>query len=135
MQSAGSTSIATVNSSELQPLLAGGASYWNPVLFKLPAGSKVTRLLVKRRDHTFDVVRGDDDDGWKLTAPVAAPCDADGVEKIVTHLSDMTADKVAYLGLDVPEKYLKAIKSVDVELYARAPQPTSAPVTWVLPRS
>ncbi|HUT62236.1 MAG TPA: DUF4340 domain-containing protein [Phycisphaerae bacterium] len=128
VQAAGSTSIATVKSSELQPLLASGAGYWHPVLFKLPTEHKVTRLVMKRRDNTFEIARGDDN-AWTLTAPVAAPCDGDRVRKIIARLSDMTAVKVAHVGPDVPEKYLKAIKSVDVELYARAPQPTTVPTS------
>lgn len=127
---AGSTSIATVKSSKLQPLLASGAGYWNPVLFKLPAGHEITRLAVKRRDNAFELIRGEDK-AWKLTSPVAAPCDVDQVGKIITRLSDVTAAKVAYLGPEAPEKYLKAVKSIGVEVYTRAPQPTttSAPTT------
>jgi hypothetical protein len=116
------------------PLVVSAATYWDPSLLSLPADVRPTKLLVARRDNTYTLVR--DDGSWKLTTPVQAPADGPQVGKILRDMTNLTAEKVVYLGNEVPEQYAKAVHNLTVEVSGRkvldqaqsrpGTQPTSA---------
>jgi len=120
--------VAVVRTSDLKNLLGEPATYWDRTLLKLPAGEKIARLQLRRIDETFTLAR-DANDRWQLETPLAAPADADQVNKVIDHLEDISADKIVYLGKQVPDSYAKAKDIMQVIVKTEHTPPTTEPAT------
>lgn len=130
VRTAGGTSIALVKSADVLGLLASGATYWDTAIFSLPADLTATRLAIARRDNSYTLLRGEDN-AWRLTSPIEANADSVRVRKVLADLSPLSAEKIVYLGAEVPDKYAKAAHNITVEVFGHRPatQPFSAPST------
>ena len=131
VKSAAGASVAMVRSSELEPILAAPAVYWDTSLLSLPAGAKITRIELARPDGAFVLVRGEDDI-WALKSPQTAPADAGQVAKIQDGLEGLSASKIVSLGKAAPPKFAQAkdlIAATFITLaIERTTQPASAPL-------
>lgn len=131
VKTAAARSVAVVPTSECADLLAEGATYWDPQLFKLPAEAKVVGLELRRTDGTFNLARDPNGD-WKLSAPLAAPADKDQLNKVIDHLESLKADKVVALARQAPDQYARAAAIMQVVFTSETPpppEPTSEPTT------
>lgn len=131
VKTAAGTAVAKVKNTEVQPLLASPATYWDPSLFALPLGAQVTQLVIQRRDDTFTLARGDDG-RWLVTAPRIGPADQPEANRIANALSRVQATKVVAVATDVADKYAKAVHTLTVDIYTRSPagtQPATEPAS------
>ena len=131
VKSASGLSVAVVKTSDLKDLLAEPATYWDRTVLKLPPDAKVSRLELRRPDATFTLARKDAGGEWQLSAPLAADGDKDQVNKIIDRLEDLKADRIVYLGSQVPDSYAKAqsIMQVLVTTQQTPPAAASQPAT------
>ncbi len=132
VKSSGAKAVAVVPSAQADALLADPAVYHDPVLVKLPAGTRITHLTIKRPDETFELSR-DEEDNWRLTRPLKADADADNVNTILDLLEELTATKVVAADRKVPLRYAKAADQITVEFTWRPPAATTKPTAATKP--
>jgi len=132
VKSAAGLAVAVVKTDDLKDLLAEPATYWDRTLLKLADGEKTVRMQLRRIDETFTLARDANDD-WSLSTPLAASADADQVNKVIDHLEDLSADKIVYLGKQVPESFSGAKEImqlvVTTERTPKPPEPATKPTT------
>ena len=128
VQAEGADSVAVVRTSDLTALLAEPATYWDETVLKLSAGARAASLEIRRPDDTYSLVH-DANDTWRLTAPLATPANTDQVNKILDSLEDLKAEKIVFVGENIPEEYTKGNDIMQVVLTATEPRPTTQPAT------
>jgi len=123
---ASSNATAVVKTADLKPILADPAAYWATRLIKVPDQAEAQTLNIIRPDGDFTLVKTDGD--WKMTAPLAAEAEPINVEKILSKLRDLKARKIVSLGGEVPSRYVKANKKMEVSfsVVEQPPAPTTA---------
>ena len=128
----GSTTPAVVKSSDVAPLLAEPASYYDPQLLTLRR-TNVQEIEVARKDGTFVLQR--EKDKWLLAAPEKGDADPESADGILGQLAILSATKLVSVGPSVPDKYAKAADPIVVKVTMAAPASASAPATASAPTS
>lgn len=119
--------VAVVRSKDLKGLPSKAPEFWNTTLLKLPANSKVTRLVMKRPDDTFTVQRDEkDQEKWSMLSPIRTAADAASIDSIIDHLKDLSATEIVFLGEKTPREYSRA-KGIIVTAVTAATPATTAP--------
>ncbi|MBL7133733.1 MAG: DUF4340 domain-containing protein [Phycisphaerae bacterium] len=129
VKSASAPAVAVLPSKDLKDLPSKAADLWDTTLLKLPQGANVTRLVMKRPDDTFTVVRDQKDPGkWSMLSPIEADADAENITSIIDLLKDLSATKIVFLGekTQTPREYTRA-KGIIVTAVTAASPATTAP--------
>ncbi len=131
VKSASDPAVAILQSKDLKDLPSKAAEFWDTTLLKLPANSKVTRLVIKRPDDkdTFTVQRDQKDpQEWSMLSPIRTAADAASINSIIDHLKDLSATEIVFLGekTKTPREYTKA-KGIIVTAVTAASPATTAP--------
>ena len=126
-KNASDRAVAIVPSKDLKDLPSKAADLWDTTLLKLPQDAKVTRLVMKRPDDTFTVVRDEKDPNkWAMLSPIKSDADADNITSIIDRLKDLSATEIAFLGEETPRDYTRA-KSMIVTAITVASGVTTVP--------
>lgn len=123
--SAASPYACLVKTSDLQTVGAAPAAYWDPAILTIPFEQRFQSVTLNRPDGNFTVEQ-DAGDAWKLTAPIASAANTSQVFKMMGGLSSLNADKVVYLGSQVPPKYAAAENKIVVDIRAQSRQQAPA---------
>lgn len=129
VKSASDPVVAILRSKDLKDLPSKAAEFWNTTLLKLPANSKVTRLVMKRPDGTFTVLRDEKNpEKWSMLSPIPTAADAASINSIIDRLKDLSATQIVFLGEKekTPREYTKA-KGITVTVVTAASPVTTAP--------
>jgi len=122
VRSSATDAIAAVPARDTGPLLASTACYYDPVLWQLPSGARVSRITMKRQDGTFELDgRGAEGTPWRLTKPLEAPADADNVNFILDRLDRLTATRIVSVGVKTRAYYARGQGTISATFAVRPP--------------
>ncbi len=111
--------VAAVRTADVQRLLDPPCTYWDAVLLNIPAREQPRALEVTRGDVQYRLAV-DHAGEWRLAAPIDASADSQSVDKLLTALRNVTAQRIVALGPDVPPGFAEAAESVTVTLTTAA---------------
>ncbi|NBB95576.1 MAG: DUF4340 domain-containing protein [Planctomycetes bacterium] len=106
---------ALVTLAKLEPLLAGAEAYWPTQLTEIGPDERIAAMTLNRPDETVQLKRLAGG-YWRLTSPVEADADMDGITRMTRTLGDLSAAEILYVGETLSGRFSDAAQQIAATL-------------------